>query len=207
MEKHYPHGKRGGPVNVPIPPPSLPQHNRPIRRGIGILFLRLFGWRLEGTLPDVPKAVGIGAPHTSTWEVVFAIATFWALDLNLSWMAKNSLFRPPFGAFFRWLGAMPIDRSQKLGVVEQVIREFNKRDKMVMALAPEGTRKKVKEFKSGFYRIAYGANVPIVCVGIDFGQKRFVFREPFHPTGNMEADMADLRAWFDQMEPKHPERW
>ena len=197
--------RRGGSVSVPVLGEAIPQRNAPILRSIGTGFMRLLGWQFVGTVPNITKLVAIGAPHTSTWDVILAVAAFWALDVRLTLMAKDSLFFWPLGPFMRWLGAVPIDRSRAAGLVEQMVEQLEASDRMIVALAPEGTRSKVEKWKTGFYHIAYGASVPIICVGIDFGRKQIIFREPFIPTGNLDEDLAIMQEWFSHMTAKHPE--
>ena len=197
---------RDGKVRAPILGDKTPQYNRPLLRGLGIALLRLIGWSFEGHVPNEPKLVGIGAPHTSTWDVLFAIAAFWAIDVKMTWMAKDSLFFWPLGILLRSLGAVPVYRDQTLGVVDQSIEILRESEQMIVALAPEGTRSKVEKWKSGFYHIAHGAQVPIIFVGIDFGRKIFEFSPLFYTTGDMEADMVEIQGWFSRMVAKHPDR-
>lgn len=206
MQQNQPKAKRSRSLNLPTLGANIPRKHRPITHWIGLAYLYLARWQFEGDVPDIGKFVGIGAPHTSTWEVFLAIAAFWALDLDVQWLAKDSLFKWPLGILMRWAGAFPIDRSQSGGAVPQAIEQFKHREQMLLLLAPEGTRKKVDRWKRGFYHIAHGADVPILPVGIDFVQRRFVLGDLFETTGDVEADMVTIRAWFRPMQGKHPER-
>jgi hypothetical protein len=120
-------------------------------------------------------------------------------------LGKNSLFKPPFGWLFRWLGGYPVDRSSSHDMVQQVVDIFNSHDRFILALAPEGTRKKVHKLRTGFYYIAKGAGVPIVPVGFDFSTKRVILAEPMMPTDNFDKDMETLLAFYRKCKGKNPE--
>jgi 1-acyl-sn-glycerol-3-phosphate acyltransferase len=125
--------------------------------------LRMLGWRIEGSFPNVPKAVIIAAPHTSNWDGAITLATVLAMRLNLSWMGKNSMFRWPFGRLLRWMGGIPIDRTATRGVVQASIDAFKTNESLLMVIAPEGTRAAVAgEWKLGFYPISSGAALPFL---------------------------------------------
>ncbi len=199
--------RRGGRVSIPKVGENLPTKKMPLRRLFGTFVLWLFGWRFVGDLPNVRKMVAIGAPHTSRSEVYFAIACLWALEIRLTLMAKDALFKWPLGILMRWVGAVPIDRNHPSGVVAQMVEKLKAADQMIVGLAPEGTRKPVEHWKTGFYHIAIGAGVPIFCVGFDFGRKQIVLRELFEPTGDQDEDMATIRGWYAGMTGKIPENF
>jgi len=179
---------------------------RGIFRSLAILYLKMIGWRREGSLPDIPKYVIIVAPHTSNWD--FPIGLAFALDLKLKgyWLGKDSLFRWPFHGFVRWLGGIPIDRSRSSDVVAQIVKLFNERAKLTMVVAPEGTRKKVAYWKSGFYHIARGAGVPVVLAFIDYLRRAGGIGPVFKPTGNIETDMEFIRSFYEKVTGKYPEK-
>lgn len=179
---------------------------RDIFRLLAILFLKMIGWRKEGSLPDIPKYVIILAPHTSNWDFPIGLAMIFVLKLRGYWLGKDGLFRWPFHGFFRWLGGIPLDRSRSSDVVAQMVQLFKERAKLTMVLAPEGTRKKVTHWKSGFYHIARGANVPIVLAFLDYLRKAGGIGPVFNPTGDIEADMEYIRAFYAAMTGKHPEK-
>ena len=156
-------------------------------------------------MPNVPKAVLIVAPHTSGWDVVYAVAAMLALGIRARWMAKHTLFRPPLGAVLRYLGGLAIERSSHHGVVQQAIAAFNREPKLVLGIAPEGTRSRVHEWKTGFYHIARGARVPIVCVFLDYEQRRLGFGPSLEPSGDIHADMDVLRRFYSRKVGHHPE--
>jgi 1-acyl-sn-glycerol-3-phosphate acyltransferase len=158
--------------------------------------LRLMGWSIEGNLPNRAKLVIIAAPHSSNWDFVLGIALVFAMRLDVRFIGKTELFHGPLGALMRWLGGIPVDRSRPEGVVDDAVAGFAARTGMLLALAPEGTRRPVDKWKSGFYRIALKAGVPIVPGYFDNAKRRLGFGAPFLPTGDAERDLATLRAFY-----------
>jgi 1-acyl-sn-glycerol-3-phosphate acyltransferase len=168
--------------------------------------LRIFGWRIEGGVPaSLHKYVIIAAPHTSWSDFFLGLATRAAMGRKIYFLGKQSLFKGPLGWTMRALGGYPVDRSKATGLVDQVIAMFQDKEAFAIALAPEGTRKKVTEFRSGFYYIAAGAGVPIICVQLNYGTKRVVFREPFYPTENASEDLRILWNYFVGVKGKRAE--
>jgi 1-acyl-sn-glycerol-3-phosphate acyltransferase len=165
------------------------------------------GWRIEGNLPDEPRLVIAVAPHTSNWDFVVGFSAYLALQLDATWFGKHTLFRWPLGPILRYFGGIPIVRTKAANVVDLYIHEFARRERMVLAIAPEGTRKKVAGWKTGFYHIAHGAGVPIVPVSLDFSTRRVRILAPMRPTGELERDLAALRANFRAAMAKHPENY
>ncbi|MDG9781209.1 lysophospholipid acyltransferase family protein [Metapseudomonas otitidis] len=172
---------------------------------LGHAVFRLMGWRIEGQLPPLDKFVVIGAHHTSNWDFVLFIAAKFILRLNARWFGKHSIFRWPFGALMRYWGGIPIRRHLKLNTVEQAIEAFAEHRQFILVLSPEGTRRRVERWKSGFYHIACGAGVPIVPAALDFQHRRIVIGAPFQPTGNEEADLRQLLAFYRPYVPKNPD--
>jgi len=167
----------------------------------------LTGWRFEGTFPNLPKFVLIVAPHTSNWDFPIGLMAMFGLGIRGTFLGKDSLFKPPFGFFFRWLGGVPVDRSSSNNVVEQSIAYFTTRERIILALSPEGTRKKIPRWRTGFYWVAVGAGVPIVPVAFDFPRKRFVLHPPQRMTGDAAKDMAHLRGFFTAAQAYRPENY
>jgi len=184
-------------ARLPVPGPEVPRAGGPLARFVGRLTLRLLGFRVEGDLPNQAKFVVIAAPHTSNWDFPIAMGAKLALALDATWLGKDSLFRFPFGAVLRWLGGIPVNRSASHDVVGQMKAEFAKRPRMVLALAPEGTRKRVERWRTGFYHIAHAAGVPIVPVALDWEHRAIRIMPPFSPTGDADRDVEALRALFD----------
>lgn len=187
-------------------PPGIPRRGSRMGRLIGRRVLRAAGWRIAGALPDVRKLVVIVAPHTSNWDFIVGFSVYLALDLGATWFGKHTLFTWPFGAFFRHFGGIPIQRGAQsaAGVVDLYVQEFERRERMLLAIAPEGTRRKVTAWKSGFYRIAVQAGVPIVPAALDYGRREVRFGEAFAPSGDWDADYPRIRAHFDGVTPRHP---
>lgn len=166
--------------------------------------LRLFGWRAEGQPPDLPKYVMIAAPHTSNWDFPVTILFAMAYRIKPKMMMKHTLFRWPFGYFFRALGAFPIDRRSANNVVAQTIARFKSSDRLIMLIPPEGTRAKVTYWKTGFYHIAHGAGVPVALGFMDFKRKVAGFGPLFVPTGDIEADMPKIQQFYAGITGKLP---
>ena len=177
----------------------------PLIEWVGRTALKLMGWRIEGELPRLDKFVAIGAHHTSNWDFVIFIALKFVLRLNARWFGKHSIFRWPFGGLMRSWGGIPIQRHLSLNMVEQAIQGFRDNREFILVLSPEGTRRKVERWKMGFYHIAQGAGVPIVPGALDFANRRVVIGAPFQPTGDAEADLRALLAFFRPYVPKKPE--
>ena len=168
--------------------------------------MRLIGWKIEGTLPNYPKMVLIVAPHTSNWDFPLGVVALFALGLKLTFLAKHSLFKPPLGAVMRWLGGIPVKRVVREDTVAIEVDAFNRNDRWVLALAPEGTRKFVDQWRTGFYNIALGAQAPIIPVGFDYGTKTIRILEPVVATGEMEREVEQLRRLYKKewaLKPQH----
>jgi len=158
--------------------------------------LRILGWRVTGQLPDIPKFVIIGAPHTSNWDFVMFLALAFILKGDLRYMGKKELFRWPYGGFFRWCGGVPVDRSKPQGLVEQTVEAIQKSDTFQLVITPEGTRSKVGEWKLGFYHIAKQADIPVATGFVDSVTKTTGIGPTFTLTDDMETDIAGMQAFF-----------
>ena len=168
------------------------------------VLVKIFGWRMEGQVPDFPKYVLIAAPHTSNMDLAVMLTLAFTFRTKVSWMGKDALFRWPFGGVCRWLGGIPIDRSKANNVVEQSVALFNEKERFVLAVPPEGTRKQVRYWKTGFYYIASGAGVPILLGFIDYGRKVGGFGPVLMPSGDIEKDMETIQAFYADITGKHP---
>jgi 1-acyl-sn-glycerol-3-phosphate acyltransferase len=156
-----------------------------------LIFFRLMGWKIVGTIEsDIKKCVIAMAPHTSWHDFYLGIFTRGITQIEINWVGKKELFNFPFGKYFKYMGGAPLDRTGGLNKVDAIAEVFKKKEVFRLAIAPEGTRKKVSEFKTGFYYIALKAQVPIITVGMDYGNKVIRFGKPFFPTGNIEEDIA-----------------
>jgi 1-acyl-sn-glycerol-3-phosphate acyltransferase len=161
-------------------------------------------WRIDGQFPDLRKFVIIVAPHTSNWDFVVGLLCDHALDMDAVWLAKHTIFVGPFGRWLKSVGGIPVVRNASHNVVAQAAAEFAKRDQMVLAIAPEGTRKKVREWKSGYWHIARAAGVPIVPAGLDFARRAAIIGPPRWTTDSLSDDEAILKAFFEQITPRNP---
>jgi 1-acyl-sn-glycerol-3-phosphate acyltransferase len=177
---------------------------RTLMRWMALALFKFSGWHTEGKKPDLPKYVVIAAPHTSNWDFLFTVCLAFIYRINPSIMMKNAWFFWPLGIFFRWMGAFPIDRSKKNNVVDQSIRAFGQRDKMVLIVPPSGTRQKVIAWKTGFYHIANGADVPIALGFIDYRRKIGGFGPVFRPTGNIACDIKEIENFYQDVTGKNP---
>jgi 1-acyl-sn-glycerol-3-phosphate acyltransferase len=193
-------------MNAPMLPPTPPLAPRLdsrfwpwLARGI----LRLSGWRLLGELPNVPKLVVIGAPHSSYWDGFWGLVMKVAIGVDISIMIKREVLSGPFGPILRPLGMIGIDRRAATNVPAQMVQRFAERERMWLGITPEGTRKPVRRWKQGFLRIAHGANVPIQTLFLDYPTKTFTLGPLVHASGDAEADMAAIRALFKPYRGKH----
>lgn len=170
------------------------------------IFLNLMGWKIVWPVgKEIKKCVMPVLPHTSNFDFFLGIFMRGITQVEINFIAKKELFRFPFGYFFRWVGGAPIDRTGNLNKVDAIAKIFESHDEFRLALAPEGTRKKVTELKTGFYYIALRANVPIVPVAFDFGKKEVNVGAPLMPTGNIIEDMEILKKHFVGVKGKNPE--
>lgn len=184
---------------------ALPKRGGTLSQFMAKSLLSIFGWRIEADIPDLPKFVLVGAPHTSNWDFMLTMFTQFALGIRISWLAKSSLFRWPHKGVMEWLGGIPVDRAVAGGgMVSQLVAAFNSREKFVLAIMPEGTRSKVREWKTGFYRIALEAGVPMVLVRFDYGRKVMGIGPTFEASGDMAADMESIKAQYAGVVGKNP---
>lgn len=176
-------------------------------RWISVGILRLMGWRIDSTAADVKKCVLIAAPHTSNWDFPIALLLCFALRLDVYWMGKSSLFPPVLGAVMRWLGGIPVDRSQAGNLVQATVEAFSKNEQLLVIVPPEGTRNKVTRWKTGFYYIAVGAQVPLGLAYVDFKEKIGGVGQLFYPCGNIEEDMILIQQFYAGFSGKNPQQF
>jgi len=185
-------------------------HDTPIvktlMRGLALIIFKLSGWKAEGQRPDISKYVIIAAPHTSNWDFVYTVCLGFILRIKSLIMMKDAWFRWPLGFFFRWLGTIPVERSKSSSVVAQSIQAFHEHTRLVLVIAPSGTRKKVMYWKTGFYYIAKGADVPIVLGYLDYRRKAGGIGPIINPTGDIEADMKIIRDFYADIKGKYPKK-
>jgi 1-acyl-sn-glycerol-3-phosphate acyltransferase len=163
------------------------------------MMLRMAGWQVDGGLPDLPKFILIGAPHTSNWDFVLFLGLAFHLQAEVRFMGKAELFRGPLGVFFRYCGGIAVDRSRSNGMVEQMVRAVEENDHFILTITPEGTRHKVREWKRGFYHIARSAGIPIVLGIVDGARKTVRIGQIFYLTEDMEADIRAIQRFYAGM--------
>jgi 1-acyl-sn-glycerol-3-phosphate acyltransferase len=173
-----------------------------------VLFFKLSGWKILGKFPgeDVPKYINIVAPHTSAWDYPIGVATRKITGIDSKYLAKKELFKfPPLAWFMRSMGGYPVDRGTKNSMTDAIVDLFNSKERFSITITPEGTRKKVDKWKTGFYIVAQKANVPIVMVAFDFGNKQVIVKEPQYVTGDMEGDIEKMKEFYRGIKGKIPE--
>jgi 1-acyl-sn-glycerol-3-phosphate acyltransferase len=184
-------------------PPRMPKLRDSWQRRTCRALLRAAGWSLVGTFPDTPKLVLIAAPHSSWWDGIWGLLIKVAIGADVHFMGKQELFRGPLGGVLRAVGGVAIDRGAAKGVVEQMIDEFRRREQFWLGIAPEGTRKPVQRWKSGFWHIAHDAGVPIFPVAFHYPDKAIHLGPLFETSADMDADLARVRAWYAPFRGKH----
>ena len=175
---------------------------RSIAQFVAQAILRLLGWKVEARLPQARKFVLVGAPHTSNWDFILMLLIMNALGLQLNWVGKDSLFNGSFGSLMQRLGGIPVDRSARNG---QMVAAFDRREAMILVIAPEGTRGKSEYWKTGFYYIAQGAKVPIALGYVDYAQKIGGIGASLQPSGDLQADMLPIARFYAGVTGKHPQ--
>lgn len=187
------------------PGPEVPRRGNRFTRWFSRVVLRMFGWRVEGELPSLPRFVIVAAPHTSAWDFPLGVFARGAMGLQAGFLGKAALFRGPAGWFMRWMGGTPVDRSAAHGVVAETVRIIKAADRFVLALAPEGTRKRVTEWRSGFIHVARGAGIPVVLAVFDYGNRVVRMGPTLWMTDDPRADMARVQERFRGVRGARPE--
>lgn len=170
----------------------------------GRFFLKLFGWKVVGELPNDKKYVVVVAPHTSNWDFMVGLFARFAVGVKINFLAKDQLFFFPLGLFFKALGGAPVDRSKKNNRVESVVELFHSRDEFKLAITPEGTRGPVTRWKEGFYHIACKAGLPLAMVALDYATKEVRIREAFWPTGDINKDFPQILDYYRKIKGCYP---
>ena len=179
-----------------------------MKKRLGAGFLKLCGWKAVGELPQgLRKAVVVSAPHTSNWDYIFAMLVFWSFGRKVRFLAKKELFWGPLGWLMRKTGGIPVNRKSPGGVVGDVVREIQKSDDFILMVPVEGTRKRVERWKTGFYRIALSAKVPLLIGFMDYKKKEAGFGPMVNPCGDLAEDFPKLLEFYRGVTPKHPEFW
>jgi len=177
-------------------------------RLLSAIFLKLTGWKVSGELPKengevIKKFVMIAAPHTSNWDLPYMLTICFGLKAKIFWMGKAQIFKQPFKGLMMWMGGIPIDRSQSHNTVDYTAEVIKKASEIIVTVPPEGTRSKVKYWKTGFYHIAVAANVPIVLGFLDYEKKIGGIGGVIYPTGNIDEDMIKIKAFYQNVKGKN----
>lgn len=193
---------------TPLLSENVPSKGNAVTRWVGRFMLALMGWRIEGTPPNVKKLVICAAPHTSNWDFIVAMFMVMALGLHFSFVMKKEAFFWPFTHLFLWLGGLPLDRKNPSSdVVDQATVWYEKNEKLWLAIAPEGTRSRVERWKTGFLRIAYQANVPILLVAWHYPDKALYLDKLYFASGNHTQDALEIREYMNsKYVGRHPEK-
>ena len=178
-----------------------------MRRWFSIWFLKLTGWELEGARPTDLRFVLIAAPHTSNWDLAYLLAMASVFDVKLCWMGKHALFHWPMGWFLRKVGGIPVVRHKAGNLVDQMAQVLRDADSLALVVPAEGTRGYVPYWKSGFYHIARAADVPIVMSYLDYSRKRGGFGPALLPTGDVRADMDEIREFYADKVGRYPDQF
>lgn len=189
---------------IPALGSEVPRRDNRFVVALGRFLLRALGWRIEGEIPNLGKLVIAVAPHTSNWDFVVGMAAMFALDLRLTFIGKHTLFAGPLAPLLRWMGGIPVDRSAPHGVVGESIRAFGEADRLILAIAPQGTRRPVPHFKSGFLHIAHGAGVPVLLAALDYETRCVRFGPLVRPGDDIEAERQRIEAFFALVRGRHP---
>jgi 1-acyl-sn-glycerol-3-phosphate acyltransferase len=196
-----------GDPQVPEVGAAVPRTHGPLAAALGRLMMRLRGWRFEGSVPNEPRMILLVAPHTSNWDFLTGLWAKFALRLKAGFLGKHTLFWWPLGVFLRSIGGIAIDRSKAAGIADDSTRAFRESDRLMLVIAPEGTRSKSKKWKSGFYRIAVAAEVPILLIAFDYRRRVVRLGPLFRPTGDYERDLPEIQSHFDAAMARRPENY
>lgn len=176
-----------------------------IRRSIGRAVLWSTRWRIEGDPPATAKFVLIAAPHTSNWDLLYLLAMSFVTGVRVSWLGKESLFWGPAGPVLRALGGVPVQRDRRSGLVTSLVAEFAAADRLVVVVPPEGTRSRTDHWRTGFYRVACAAEVPIVCSYLDYPRRVGGFGPVIEPSGDIETDFPQFEEFYADKRGKYPD--
>lgn len=169
--------------------------------------LKLAGWKEVGKFPEGKKFIVVAAPHTSMWDFIWGRLYYNMINKSVKFMIKEKYFFFPMGIWIKSLGAIPVKMGKRVGLVNQMVHEFEKRDEFLLTITPEATRKRVNRWKKGFYHIAVGANVPIVLGYLDYKRREFGVKTTITPSGDEKADLEKIRKVYFDVGAKHPEKF
>lgn len=193
-------------LGIPELPPELPRKGNGLSRWVGRRLLRLLGWRIEGALPNCPRMVVAAGPHTSNWDFIIAMAVILALGIRVNYLMKKEAFIWPLSHVYVWLGGVPLDRRAKANTVEQMVSHYRRADKLWVVITPDGTRRKVDSWRTGFLHIAASAEVPVLVTAWDYARKVFVIDRVWPTTSDPVADAASVRHYVcSRFRGRHPQ--
>lgn len=181
-----------------------PRRCNPLAQLLGGLVLSVFGWQKAGQVPSARNMVIIAAPHTSNWDFIFLLAAAYSFGISVNWLGKDSLFRSPLGPILRFLGGVPVDRSKRNNLVQSLSAQIEHGSGIALVIPPSGTRRKTEHWKSGFYRIAEAAQIPLVCGYLDYQKKEAGLGLAFLPS-DLSRDMNRIREFYEPIVGKYPE--
>lgn len=188
----------------PAPGGHLPRRGNRLSRWFGRTFLRLLGWRIEGEFPDRGRFLAIVAPHTSNWDFVIGIAAVLTLGIEVHWLGKHTLFQGPVGPLMRRLGGIAVDRRSPQGYIDQLAGIFERRERFILGITPEGTRRRVERWKTGFYHITRAADVPLVPCYLDYKRRIAGIGRAWKPGADLEVEMRRIEVFYRHIAPKRP---
>jgi len=192
-------------MTMPVIPTCIPRTKSRFGQWLGLLVLNALGWKVAGSLPARQKFILAVAPHTSNWDFVIGIAAKLSLNLHIHFLGKDAIFIWPFRGMLKRQGGIPIDRKHRHGVVEQMVKKFNETDQLLLAIAPEGTRSKTKQWKTGFLHIAHLANVPVVAVSLDFAAKEVFFHSETYIESDILQELIRFKQFYADVCAKNPQ--
>ena len=181
-----------------------PRRCNPLAQLLGGLVLSVFGWQKAGQVPRAKNIVIIAAPHTTNWDFIFLLAAAYSFGISVNWLGKDSLFRSPLGPILRYLGGVPVDRSKRNNLVQSLSAQIEHGSGIALVIPPSGTRQKTEHWKSGFYRIAEAAQIPLVCGYLDYQKKKAGLGPAFLPS-DLSRDMDRIREFYEPIVGKYPE--
>ena len=173
----------------------------------GFIYYKLLGWKTKVSAPDYDKYIICAAPHTTNWDLIIGKLFYGAIGRETGFMMKKDWFFWPLGPIFRWMGGIPVDRSRKTSLVDQMIKIAKSSQKFHLAITPEGTRKANPNWKKGFYYIAQGASMPILLIAIDYEKKCITAEKVIHPSGDLDKDMREIKLYYKNFKGKYPEKF
>jgi len=181
-----------------------PRRCNPLAQLLGGLVLSVFGWQKAGQVPRAKNIVIIAAPHTTNWDFIFLLAAAYSFGISVNWLGKDSLFRSPLGPILRYLGGVPVDRSKRNNLVQSLSAQIEHGSGIALVIPPSGTRRKTEHWKSGFYRIAEAAQIPLICGYLDYQKKKAGLGPAFLPS-DLSRDMDRIREFYEPIVGKYPE--